>query len=68
MLGFQALLGVSIIFAALSLMVAANGVAVLLCLAVIVIAGPLFWLLDPGHGPHPDAAAPHARAPRVSIG
>jgi hypothetical protein len=26
-------------------MVAANGVAALLCVAVIVIAGPLFWFL-----------------------
>jgi hypothetical protein len=44
-LGFEALLGVSIVYAALSLMVAANGVAALLCVAVIVIAGPLFWFL-----------------------
>jgi hypothetical protein len=44
-LGFEALLGVSIVYAALSLMVAANGLAALLCVAVIVIAGPLFWFL-----------------------
>jgi hypothetical protein len=44
-LGFEALLGVSIVYAALSLMVAANGVAALLCAAVIVIAAPLFWFL-----------------------
>jgi hypothetical protein len=44
-LGFEALLGVSIVYAALSLMVAANGVAALLCVAVIVIAAPLFWFL-----------------------
>jgi hypothetical protein len=44
-LGFQALLGIAIVFAALSLMVASNVVAVLLCLAIIAIAGPLFWFL-----------------------
>jgi hypothetical protein len=44
-LGFEALLGLSIVYSALSLMVAANGVAALLCVAVIVIAGPLFWFL-----------------------
>jgi hypothetical protein len=42
-LGFEALLGVSIVYAALSLMVAANGVAIALCVAVIAVAGPLFW-------------------------
>ena len=44
-LGFEALLGVSIVYAALSLMVAGNAVAALLCAAVIAIAGPLFWFL-----------------------
>ncbi len=44
-LGFEALLGIAIIFSALSLMVASNLAAVLLCLTVIVIAGPLFWFL-----------------------
>jgi hypothetical protein len=44
-LGFEALLGLSIVYAAISLMVAANGLAVLLCLAVIAVAAPLFWLL-----------------------
>jgi hypothetical protein len=44
-LGFEALLGVSILYAAISLLVAANGVAVLLCLAVIAVAAPLFWFL-----------------------
>jgi hypothetical protein len=44
-LGFEALLGVAIVFAALSLMVASNLVAVLLCLAIIAIASPLFWFL-----------------------
>ncbi len=44
-LGFEALLGIAILFAALSLLVAANVVAVLLCLAIIAIASPLFWFL-----------------------
>jgi anti-sigma factor RsiW len=44
-LGFEALLGIAIIFAALSLMVASNAGAVLLCLAIIAIASPLFWFL-----------------------
>jgi hypothetical protein len=44
-LGFEALLGIAVIFSALSLMVASNVVAVLLCLAIIAIAGPLFWFL-----------------------
>jgi hypothetical protein len=44
-LGFEALLGVSIVYAALSLLVAANGIALVLCLAVIAVAAPLFWFL-----------------------
>lgn len=44
-LGFEALLAISIVYAAISLMVAANGVAILLCVGVIAIAGPLFWFL-----------------------
>jgi len=44
-LGFEALLGIAIVFAALSLMVASNLTAVLLCLAIVAIAGPLFWFL-----------------------
>jgi hypothetical protein len=44
-LGFEALLGIAIAFAALSLMVASNVTAVLLCLAIIAIAAPLFWFL-----------------------
>jgi anti-sigma factor RsiW len=44
-LGFEALLGIAIVFAALSLMVASNVGAVLLCLAIIAIASPLFWFL-----------------------
>ena len=44
-LGFEALLGLSVVYAALSLMVAANGLAALLCVLVIAISGPLFWFL-----------------------
>ena len=44
-LGFEALLGIAIIYAALALLVAANLAAVLRCLAIIAIAAPLFWSL-----------------------
>jgi hypothetical protein len=44
-LGFEALLGIAILFSAISLLVAANVTAVLLCLAIIAIASPLFWYL-----------------------
>jgi hypothetical protein len=44
-LGFQALLGIAIVFSALSLMVASNLAAVALCLGIIAIASPLFWFL-----------------------
>jgi hypothetical protein len=44
-LGFEALLGIAIVFAALSLLVASNLAAVLLCLAIIGTAAPLFWFL-----------------------
>ena len=44
-LGFEALLGIAIAFAALSLLVASNLTAVLLCLAIIAVATPLFWFL-----------------------
>jgi hypothetical protein len=44
-LGFEALLGIAIAFAALSLLVASNIAAVLLCLGIIAVAGPLFWFL-----------------------
>jgi anti-sigma factor RsiW len=44
-LGFQALLGIAIAFAALSLLVASNLTAVLLCIVIIGVAGPLFWFL-----------------------
>jgi hypothetical protein len=44
-LGFQALLGLSIVIAAISLVVASNAAAVALCLGIIAVAGPLFWKL-----------------------
>jgi hypothetical protein len=44
-LGFEALLGVAIVFSALSLMLASNLTAVALCLAIIAVATPLFWFL-----------------------
>jgi hypothetical protein len=44
-LGFQALLGVTIVIAALSLAVASNLTAVALCVAIIVPGGWLFWKL-----------------------
>jgi hypothetical protein len=44
-LGFEALLGVSILIAALSLTVASNWQAVALCLVTIAICGPLFYKL-----------------------
>ena len=44
-LGFEALLGIALLWSSLSLLVAANVTAVLLCLGVIAVAGPLFWFL-----------------------
>jgi hypothetical protein len=44
-LGFEALLGIALLWSSLSLLVAANVLAVLLCLGVIAVAGPLFWFL-----------------------
>lgn len=44
-LGFEVLLGVLVVSAALSLMLASNLQAALLSLAIVVLAGPLFWLL-----------------------
>jgi hypothetical protein len=44
-LGFQALLAITISIAALALMVAGNLWAVLLCLATIGLGGWLFWSL-----------------------
>lgn len=44
-LGFQALLAITIMIAALSLLVAGNLLAVLLCTAIIGLGGWLFWKL-----------------------
>jgi hypothetical protein len=44
-LGFEALLGMTIAFAALSLLVASNVAAVALCLAIMGLGGWLFWKL-----------------------
>jgi len=44
-LAFEALLGLTMIWAALSLLVASNAAAVLLCTAIIVVCAPLFWKL-----------------------
>jgi hypothetical protein len=44
-LGFQVLLGVLLVFAGLSLLLASNWRGALLSLAVIVVAGALFWKL-----------------------
>jgi hypothetical protein len=44
-LGFEALLGISILIAALSLTVASNWQAVALCLVTIAICAPLFYKL-----------------------
>jgi hypothetical protein len=44
-LGFQVLLGVSLVFALLGLLRASNLAGVLVGLAVVAVAGPLFWFL-----------------------
>ena len=44
-LGMQALLAISVIFGCLALMTAANLAAVLLALAIVLLAGTLFWFL-----------------------
>jgi cation transport ATPase len=44
-LGFQSLLAITLVVAALSLMVASNVAAVILCLVVIALGGWLFWSL-----------------------
>jgi hypothetical protein len=44
-LGFQALLGISIVFSSLSLLVASNLQAALISTLLIVVAGTLFWFL-----------------------
>lgn len=45
LLGFQALLAVAILYAMLSLTLAASLLSVLVCVAVIAICAPIFWLL-----------------------
>jgi hypothetical protein len=40
---WQALLAVALVYASLSLMLASNAAAVVVCVAVLAIAGPLFW-------------------------
>ena len=44
-LAWEALLGVTLLYACLSLMLASNLAAVLVCVGLILVAGPLFWLL-----------------------
>jgi hypothetical protein len=44
-LGFQALLGLSILLAALALMVASGVLEAVVCLAIIGLGGWLFWKL-----------------------
>jgi hypothetical protein len=44
-LGFEALLGITLAFAGLSLMVASNVAALVLCAAILVGGGWLFWKL-----------------------
>jgi uncharacterized membrane protein YhaH (DUF805 family) len=44
-LGFEVLLGVVLVFAGLSLLLASNWRGALLCVAIIALAGTLFWKL-----------------------
>jgi hypothetical protein len=44
-LAWEALLAVTLVYACLSLMLASNLAAVLVCVGLIAVAGPLFWLL-----------------------
>jgi hypothetical protein len=44
-LAWEALLAVSLVWAALSLMLASNLTAVIVCVTVLAVAGPLFWML-----------------------
>ncbi len=44
-LGFQSLLAITLVVAALSLLVASNVAAVVLCLVVLALGGWLFWAL-----------------------
>jgi hypothetical protein len=44
-LGFEALLGIGVTYAGLSLLVATNAAAIVLCVAVMTAGGILFWKL-----------------------
>jgi hypothetical protein len=44
-LAWEALLAVTLVYATLSLMLASNLAAVLVCVGLIAVAGPLFWML-----------------------
>jgi hypothetical protein len=44
-LAWEALLAASLVWASLSLMLASNLTAVIVCVAVLAVAGPLFWML-----------------------
>jgi hypothetical protein len=44
-LAWEALLAVTLVYASLSLMLASNLAAVVVCVALIAVAGPLFWML-----------------------
>ena len=44
-LGFEVLLGIALVYAVLALLVASNLQAVVRCLGIVAIAGPLFWFL-----------------------
>jgi hypothetical protein len=44
-LAWEALLAVTLVYASLSLMLASNLAAVLVCVGLIAVAGPLFWML-----------------------
>lgn len=44
-LAWEALLGIALVYAALSLMLASNIAAVIVCVAVLLVAAPLFWFL-----------------------
>ncbi|MBA3302022.1 MAG: hypothetical protein H0T15_09165, partial [Thermoleophilaceae bacterium] len=47
-LGFEMLLGIAIVGAAISLLRASNLAGVALCLGIIALCGPLFWFLIRG--------------------
>jgi hypothetical protein len=44
-LGFQALLAITMVLGCLALLTAVNGAAVLLAVAIIALSGTLFWFL-----------------------